>query len=171
MLFIAHGLYSKYMKTPIEVVKETLDKIAYLNIATVSKDNKPWNTAVWYAKDSAYNLYFVSPTNTVHANNIEHEPRCFVTIYDSTVPEGEGVGVYIDAQVTEVRKPSELVKAISYLYKAKQNKRQISDFISMSPRRIYKITPLRIWINDAKIEDELYLDYRVEVPLDSLLKN
>lgn len=158
------------MRSPVEIANEILQKIPYLNLATVSDDGKPWNTAVWYAKDSSYNLYFVSPKETVHAKNIDNRPECFVTIYDSTVPEGEGVGVYIEAEVIKLSKPNEIVKAISCLYKAKKNKRQIADFISLSPRRIYKIKPLKIWINDAKEDDGLYLDYRVEVPMKSLIE-
>lgn len=158
------------MRSPVEIANEILQKIPYLNLATVSDDGKPWNTAVWYAKDSSYNLYFVSPKETVHAKNIDNRPECFVTIYDSTVPEGEGVGVYIEAEVIKLSKPNEIVKAISCLYKAKKNKRQIADFISLSPRRVYKIKPLKIWINDAKEDDGLYLDYRVEVPMKSLIE-
>ncbi len=159
------------MKTATEIAEEVLRNIAYLNIATVTKDHMPWNTAVWYAKDESYNLYFVSPTNTVHADNVKHCSECFVTVYDSTAPEGEGVGVYISGTVSEVKNPGELLKAIGCLYKAKQHKREIAEFISMSPRRIYKIKPIKIWINDAKEKDGLYLDYRVEVPLSSLIKS
>ena len=158
------------MKSATQVAKDIFESVAYLNLATVTKDNKPWNTAVWYAKDSSYNLYFVSPKETIHARNIENRPECFVTIYESTVPEGEGVGVYIEAEVSKVSKPNEIVKAISCLYKAKKNKRQIADFISLSPRRMYKIKPLKIWINDAKEDDGLYLDCRVEVPMKSLIE-
>lgn len=156
------------MKTATQIAKEVIDAIPYVNIATITEDGRPWNSAVWYARDGSYNLFFVSPTSTVHAHNIALKPECFVTIYDSTAPEGEGVGVYIEGLVTEVKKPTELMRAIACLYKAKQNKRQITEFISLAPRRIYKITPTKMWVNDAKEEDGLYLDYRVEVPLGSL---
>lgn len=159
------------MKTPIEATKEIIDKIAYLNIATVTKEGRPWNTAVWFAKDNHYNLYFVSPKTTVHAKNIELNNACFVTIYDSTAPEGEGVGVYIDAKVKKVTSAIDVATAIKFLYISKKNKRQITEFISTAPWRIYKITPTKIWINDAKEKDGLYLDYRVDVSLDALINS
>ncbi|NCU31160.1 pyridoxamine 5'-phosphate oxidase family protein [Candidatus Saccharibacteria bacterium] len=156
------------MKTPVEIVNEIFHKIPYLNLATVSDDGKPWNTAVWYAKDEDYNLYFVSPKNTVHAKNIHDNNMGFVTIYDSTAPEGQEVGLYIEATVSEVKDVKTIVKAISCLYKAKKNKRQSIEFISTASRRIYKVTPHQAWINDAEEQNGLFLDYRIEVPLNEL---
>ncbi len=159
------------MKTPVEIANEIFQKIPYLNLATVSDGGKPWNTAVWYAKDEDYNLYFVSPKNTVHAKNIQYNNLGFVTIYDSSAPEGQGVGLYIEATVSEVKDVKSIVKAISRLYKAKKNKRQSIEFISTAPRRIYKVIPHKIWINDAEEQNGLFLDYRVEVPLDGLVQS
>lgn len=159
------------MKTPVKIANEIFQKIPYLNLATVSNDGKPWNTAVWYAKDEDYNLYFVSPKNTVHAKNIHDSPMGFVTIYDSTAPEGQGVGLYIECTVSEVKDVKSIVKAIGCLYKAKKNKRQSIEFISTAPRRIYKVTPLQMWVNDAEEQNGLFLDYRIEVSLEELAQN
>lgn len=159
------------MKTPVEIANEIFQKIPYLNLATVSDGGKPWNTAVWYAKDDDYNLYFVSPKNTVHAKNINANNMGFVTIYDSTVPDGQGVGLYIEATVSEIKDTKSIIKAISCLYKAKKNKRQSIEFISSAPLRIYKVKPHQTWINDAKEQKGLFLDYRVKLVFDELVQD
>lgn len=159
------------MRSPVEIANEILQKIPYLNLATVSDDGKPWNTAVWYAKDEDYNLYFVSPKNTVHAKNIHDNNMGFVTIYDSTAPEGQGVGLYIEATVSEIKDTKSIIKAISCLYKAKKNKRQSIEFISSAPLRIYKVKPHQMWINDAKEQKGLFLDYRVKLVFDELVQD
>ena len=159
------------MKTPVEIANEIFQKIPYLNLATVSNDGKPWNTAVWYAKDEDYNIYFVSPKNTVHAKNVNANNMGFVTIYDSTVPDGQGVGLYIEATVSEIKDTKSIIKAISCLYKAKKNKRQSIEFISSAPLRIYKVKPHQMWINDAKEQKGLFLDYRVKLVFDELVQD
>lgn len=42
--------------------------------------------------------FATSQRTAIHSQNIaENDGRVFITIYDSTAPEGEGLGVYIEA--------------------------------------------------------------------------
>jgi len=42
----------------------------------------------------------VSDKNGQHSKNIAENNRVFIVIYDSTVPEGDGEGVYIQAMAS-----------------------------------------------------------------------
>jgi len=94
--------------------KKVIDTIQYIDLATVSGDGKPWNSPLWYVRDDKYNFYFYSPKYTQHSKNIRNNGKGFVVIYDSTVPEGEGFGVYMTARVKELSKVFEIEEALRW---------------------------------------------------------
>ena len=128
----------------IKSAKEILEKIHYINIATVNEDGSPWNTAVSTSHDKHLNFYWGSSPDNVHSQNIRRDGRVFVTIYDSTAPEGVGEGLYLLGRAEELGSEEGTV-----VHK-------------------YKFTPEKIWINDeAKNEDGTYkYDIRIELSLD-----
>ena len=149
-----------------ERAREIISKILYLTIATVGKDGKPWNTPVYSAFDDQYNFYWASWTENQHSQNIAHCPDVFLAIYDSTVPEGTGEGVYIQAQAFELSDPTEIQHAMNCLYRRKnKHPRQVSEFQGAYPRRIYKAAPAKCWMNTEGEVGGEYVDKRVEVGL------
>lgn len=76
-------------------LRELLYRLPYATIATVCPDGQPWNTPVFARWDDELNLYWVSHKQAQHSLNIARQPRIFVVIYDSMVPEGEGLGLYL----------------------------------------------------------------------------
>lgn len=119
-----------------------LKKIAYINIATVNKDGSPWNTPVAAHHDEHLHFFWGSNVNNVHSQNIKRDGRVFVTMYDSTVPEGTGEGLYMTGIAKEVSRVNPDVST-------------------------YEFIPERVWINDeAKNLDGTYKhDIRVELDL------
>jgi len=67
---------------------EIIEHIPYLNIATVDEKGTPHNSPVYTAYDENYNFYWKSWTENIHSKNIDADGKCFVTIYDSTIPPG-----------------------------------------------------------------------------------
>lgn len=130
----------------IKSAKEILEKIHYINVATVSEDGSPWNTAVSTSYDEQLNFYWGSSPDNVHSQNIRRDGRVFVTIYDSTVPEGTGQGLYLLGRAEELGQ---------------------EEGTSVCK---YKFTPQQVWINDeAKNEDGGYkYDIRIELNLSTL---
>lgn len=130
----------------IKSAREILEKIHYINIATVNEDGSPWNTAVATSRDGQLNFYWGSSPDNIHSQNIRRDGRVFVTIYDSTVPEGTGEGLYLLGRAEELG-PEEGTA----VYK-------------------YKFIPEQVWINDeAKNEDGNYKhDIRVDLNLSNL---
>lgn len=129
----------------LESVLAILQKIRYINIATVCADGSSWNTPVSASYDAELNFYWGSSPDNVHSQNIRNDGRVFVTIYDSTVPEGTGEALYMRGRAEELEEIEGEVKK-------------------------YRFIPAHAWINDeAKDEAGKYShDLRIELDLNSL---
>lgn len=146
-----------------------IEKILYITIATSSKDGKPWNSPVYSACDEDYNFFWASWRENQHSKNIRENSNVFIVIYDSTVPEGTGEGVYIRAKAYELDNEKEIKHAIKYLdgrvNKKKDPKTRIAQFQGNKPRRVYKAVPGKVWINGEGDINGEYIDKRVEINL------
>src|ERR1700721_2079079 len=131
--------------------REILSRIIYATIATVTDDGKPWNSPVRHVLDRDLNIYWFSDKEGQHSKNIRVNEDVFIVIYDSTVPEGDGEGVFIQARAEELEDPEEI--RLARLIKKGENMDNIDDFRGDAIRRVYKAVPQRIWMNDAEIKD------------------
>lgn len=154
---------------------EIINRILYITIATASKDGQPWNSPVYSAFDKDLNFYWSSDKDSQHSKNIRENKNVFLAIYDSTVPEGTGEGVYIKAEAYELGEKDEVIVArrITQTRKGQEselNEKEHEKFTGDAVRRIYKAVPKRIWINeDERDENAKFIrDTRVEVSLDKL---
>lgn len=145
-----------------------LGTILYATVATCSKDNLPWNSPVRCVRDDNLHFYWFSDKESQHSRNVRGNSHVFLVIYDSTVPEGQGAGVYVQAKAYEVSDPEEITLA-RRIKKGASVDRPADDFLGTAVRRVYKAVPERIWTNAAEIKDGVFVrDYRIEVPLDLL---
>jgi nitroimidazol reductase NimA-like FMN-containing flavoprotein (pyridoxamine 5'-phosphate oxidase superfamily) len=136
--------------------KEILSNIRYVTIASASSEAAPWGTPVLAVFDDQYNCYWTSLNNTQHSQNIQENPRVYLTCFDSTVLPGEGGGVYVQAQAAEMTDPVEITHAAELLY-ARKNKsvRKAEEFLGDSPKRMYKAIPQKFWINlDVDVKND-----------------
>ena len=151
--------------THLEHAANILKSIHYATVATTSPDGQPWNSPVAHVADEDLNIYWFSDKQNQHSQNVRSTGRAFIVIYDSTVPEGSGEGVYIQATVKELQDPSEIVKA-RRLKKGANYNRPADEFLGDAIRRVYKATPQNIWVNDAEVKNGTFIrDYRVELDL------
>lgn len=125
-----------------------LNQINYITIASVCEDGSPWNSPVAASHDTNLNFFWGSSPENVHSQNIRRTGKVFVVMYDSTVPEGTGEGIYMTGVATEL------------------------DFEPGTVVKKYRFTPEKAWMNDdAKNDDGSYKhDIRIELDLDSLKK-
>lgn len=121
--------------------QEILQKIIYATLATVTKDGKPWNSPVRHCFDKDMNIYWFSDKEGQHSKNVRENGKVFIVIYDSTVPEGKGEGVYFEAAVEELNDPDEI--RLARRIKKGEDKDAPDDFMGGAVRRVYKATPLR----------------------------
>ena len=151
---------------------EIIKKIKYVTIATVTPDGHPWNSPVYAAYDTDLNFYWFSDKDSRHSTNVRASGEAFLVIYDSTVPEGTGEGVYLQVSVRELSGEAEVMaaKAVCDQRVGKSKDRDITPYTGNAPIRAYKATPVKIWMNsDAKNPDGSYLkDIRAELDLTAL---
>jgi len=156
------------MSVPLSVqAKKIIDKILYITLATTSKQGQPWNSPVYSAFDENYNFYWISWKENQHSQNIRENNRIFIVIYDSTVSEGQGQGVYIQAKAYELDDEKEIESALKYLDGriGKEGRHKVSQFQGDMPRRVYEAVPEKSWVNiDDRINGE-FIDKRVEIKL------
>ena len=101
--------------------KEVIHQILYITLATSDEKGNPWNSPVYSAFDKNYIFYWASWSENQHSKNIRENENVFVVIYDSTVPEGTGFGVYMKGKAYELglKDSPEILKALKLLYQRK----------------------------------------------------
>lgn len=152
-----------------EKAVDIIKRIEYINLSTVTEDGHAWGSPVYTAFDKELNFYWLSWKENQHSLNIHNNPDTFVTIYDSTVPCGTGLGVYMQGKSKKLTNPDEVAKSLVTFFK-RQNKdpRNVKHFLSKYPRRIYKFTPEKIWVNGTSEIDGNFIDVRTELSLEGL---
>jgi nitroimidazol reductase NimA-like FMN-containing flavoprotein (pyridoxamine 5'-phosphate oxidase superfamily) len=148
----------------LDRARRIVHSIKYVTIATASANGQPWNSPVYSAFDAEYNFYWASDREGQHSRNIRENPRVFLAIYDSTVPEGTGQGVYIQATAAELINPEEIQHALEQLDgRVGKEPHRPEQFLGAMPRRVYRATPQQVWVNEDGERDSEYIDIRVEI--------
>ena len=154
----------------VECARRTIQEIQYSTIATLCMgvDSSPWNSPVYSAFDSEYNFFWASERRSQHSKNIRANPCVFLVIYNSTIPEGTGAGkgVYIQARAMELSDPDQIARA-HHLMASRAGKlpRPAKYFLGNMPRRIYRATPEKVWVNDVIERGGSRIDVRVEIDI------
>jgi uncharacterized protein YhbP (UPF0306 family) len=143
-------------------VKTLLQAIRYATISTIDKDGRPWAAPVWYVFDDS-NIYWWSPIEAQHSKNIADNPAVYITVFDSTVPEGDGFGLYMRAEAGLLADGA--LDSVIGLYNqsTKIFKLSSGNCTGNAPTRIYKATVTQRWVNDGVEQDGFYVDKRVQV--------
>jgi len=157
------------MDSKIDKAITLIKSIEYINIASITPEGMPWNSPVYTAFDKDLNFYWFSWKKNQHSINIRNNSNVFVTIYDSTVPSGTGVGLYFSGQAHELHNVKDILVGATVCYKrAKLTMKAVSNFLTHFPRRVYKFIPEKAWINgDSDIHGN-FIDIRQELNLRDL---
>jgi hypothetical protein len=146
---------------------EILRTICYATIATADSQAHPWNSPVYSVRDDDLNIYWVSDKQNQHSQNVRQNPHVFIVYYDSTVPPGQGEGVYFSATAVELSDPQD-IRAASQIIDGSDSCRT-DEYSGDSAGRIYRATPTHSWINTFEERDGIFIrDYRIEMPLNEL---
>src|SRR3989338_2922498 len=159
------------MDKKIDTAGKIIKRIEYINIASITPEGLPWNSPVYTAFDKNLNFYWLSWKKNQHSVNIRNNPHVFVTIYDSTVAAGTGVGIYFSGKAHELSSPKEMLVALVVVYQRSRHKmRAIGEFLKRFPRRVYKFIPEKVWINGDGDINENFIDIREELELEKIKK-
>ena len=151
----------------IAKAKEEIKERLYLTLATVDNNSSPWNAPVYSAFDLKYNFYWMSSLTSQHSKNIRFNSKTFAIIYDSTVPEGTGFGVYLRGNSYEMNSKDidEIIHGIAVM-SARIHRSDLppaSDYLFPFPRRVYKFIPHQAWVNTIVTIKGKKVDQRLEI--------
>ena len=138
-------------ESPTDVARRIIDAASYMTLATANGDGRPWATPVWFAERDLREFIWVSRPGTQHSRNIADRSDVALVVFDSTVPPGEGVGVYVEAVASEVDERDRA--AALAVYTTRSEARGIrpwneSDVTGSSQFRLYRAVALHVWVLD-----------------------
>lgn len=149
--------------------REIVQRILYLTIATASAEGQPSNSPVYSAYDNHANFYWASSPKAQHSRNIDNNGKAFLVIYDSTVPEGTGEGVYVEATAAALSDPAEIAEAMRNLALrvGKQFGPETDRLLAARMQCVYRAAPQRVWVNGFETDEQgsYVRDIRVELPV------
>lgn len=151
----------------VNKAKTEINNRMYLTLATVDDNSAPWNAPVYSAFDVKYNFYWMSSITSQHSKNIRSNNKTFAVLYDSTVNEGTGFGVYLRGNSYELDATdiNEIDHGIAVLG-ARIHRSDLppsSDYLAPFPRRVYKFIPMQVWVNTIVNIQGKKVDQRLEI--------
>lgn len=151
-------------------VKELLDTVRHVAMATVNADDSPHNSPVFAGTDNQLNVYWLSCHDNQHSQNIDRDGRAFLVFFDST---GEGDGLYIQAKAQKLE-GEEISVGLEVLNAARERHDRYQpdvQFVENSDQCLYRAVPEKMWVNLAERDehDRIIRDYRHEISLTDLI--
>lgn len=145
--------------------KNEIKNRLYITLATVDQHSSPWNAPVYTAFDENYNFYWMSSLTSQHSENIRRNNKTFAVIYDSTVPEGTGFGVYLRGHSYELETTRDINHGIAVIASRlnRPYSRPATEFLYPNPRRVYKFIPRQVWINTIVTVNGKRIDKRLDI--------
>lgn len=137
----------------LEKAHRILSSNIYCTLSTCSADGYPWVSPVFFTYDDDLSIYWASTVVSKHSQNIySNHGRVAIAIFNSSVAEGTGEGLYFYGTASELD-PRETERAMKLLFARaqKQPSRRAEDYLNASPRRIYYFQPQEAWITGTRL--------------------
>lgn len=150
----------------VGTARHILAHICYATLATATSTGIPWSSPVYTAFDSDFHFYWISSCQARHSQNIKENSQIAFVIYDSTVREGTGTGVYIEANAWELVEPQDIAHGLRCLSEraGDSSSPPLLDE-KTSQLRVYKAEVQAAWINMHVSIDGEGIDTRLPVDL------
>lgn len=152
-----------------ETAAHIIEHNLYAAVATSDASGRPWNSPVYVVYDDELNFYWASDKSSQHSYNIRQRPEVMLALYDSSVPWGEGCGVFVAARAEELNSLDDIQRACALRKARVPDANQLPEtFMNDYPRRIYRAKPQKVWVNqDARVNGH-FVDGRAEADLGQL---
>ena len=128
-------------RDPAAVAREIIDANRYMTLATADGGGRPWASPVWYAHQGYTDLYWVSRPDARHSRNLAVRPEVGIVIFDSTVPEGDGQAVYVEALAAELDGPERDQGIVIFSRRSEAGRAgpwEVADVSRPAPFRLYR---------------------------------
>lgn len=122
-----------------------------MQLATSTKRGAPWVCNVWYVSDSKQNLYWISPTDKRHSQELAKNNHAAATITLAKAPgDKRPWALQIEGTVEQISGLSKAHVTKNYVSKGLATQENIKKLLTniTSPRAIYKLTPSKIILFD-----------------------
>jgi hypothetical protein len=143
------------------VGKEIIDRSLYMVVATSDPSGQPWASPVYFAPSGYRDFFWVSQPDATHSVNLRDRREVGIVIFDSSVPIGNGQGVYILGVARELP-AHETAEGIEIFSKRSVghggNEWTVEDVSPPARHRLYQATAEAMYVLDEH-------DHRVEVQL------
>ncbi len=148
-----------------DIARDILDANAYVVLATVDEDGRPWASPVWFALEDYRELFWLSYPGARHSENIAARPQIAMVVFDSTAAPETGQAVYMSATVDQISDPDDIARGVGVVasVSARQGGRHFTpaNVTGDARLRLYRAAVHDHWILDP---DSRY-DVRVAVTL------
>jgi hypothetical protein len=137
--------------TPADAARLVIDANSYLILATADAAGRPWATPVWFAERDLREFVWVSRIETRHSANIAERPEVALAVFDSTVPVGSAIAVYVEAAAAPVH-DAELDDALG-VFNGRSVARGLrpwsdSEVTGAAPHRLFRALASQVWVLD-----------------------
>jgi nitroimidazol reductase NimA-like FMN-containing flavoprotein (pyridoxamine 5'-phosphate oxidase superfamily) len=85
------------MDDPVATAKAIVDATRYMVLGTADAAGVPWASPVYFAHVGYRDFLWASKPGARHSLNIAARPEVGIVVFDSSVPPGQGQGVYLSA--------------------------------------------------------------------------
>jgi Pyridoxamine 5'-phosphate oxidase len=85
-----------------ERARAVVDGNDYMTLATADAAGTPWASPVWFAHDGYGEVVWASRPDARHSRNVVARPEVGIVVFDSTVPAGAALAVYLEARARAV---------------------------------------------------------------------
>ncbi|MGK7871958.1 MAG: pyridoxamine 5'-phosphate oxidase family protein [Xenococcaceae cyanobacterium] len=157
----------------IEKVHRLIESNLYCVLSTCSRDGFPWVSPVFfvYDYDNGYNIYWCSAKQAKHSQNLSsNQGRVAIVIFDSSVREGTGEGLYFSGTASQLD-PNQIERVLKLMASraGKPINRTVQDYLDNSPRRLYHFRPHEAWITGERLPvGNQLVDTKIKVNLQQL---
>jgi nitroimidazol reductase NimA-like FMN-containing flavoprotein (pyridoxamine 5'-phosphate oxidase superfamily) len=141
------------------VAREIIDQSRYMVVATADPSGQPWASPVYFAASDYRDFFWVSEPEATHSINLRDRREVGIVIFDSSVPIGQGQGVYVLGVARELpaHETSEGIEIFSKRSVSHGGNEWTVDDVSPPARhRLYQATAEAHYVLDEH-------DHRVEV--------
>lgn len=135
-----------------DMARGIIESNRYMVLATADETGIPWVTPVWFAQSDYRRFIWVSSPDRRHSRNIRARPEVSIVIFDSHVPVGSALAVYMSARAEELS-GAELERDLAVFDTAGQaqgltRRWAWEDVMAPAPYRLYRATVSQHWVLD-----------------------
>jgi hypothetical protein len=143
------------------LAREIIDRSLYMVVGTADPSGQPWASPVYFAPSGYRDFFWVSEPDATHSINLRDRREVGIVIFDSSVPIGQGQGVYVLGVARELP-AHETADGIEIFSKRSVghggSEWSVEDVSPPARHRLYQATAEAYYVLDEH-------DHRVEVSL------